>query len=88
MASHASAVKAHRQAEKRRLRNRLHRSRLRTQVKKLRRALDARDADSAKGLLKDTLSILDRSVRAGVIHRNAAARNKSRLTRALSRLGV
>jgi small subunit ribosomal protein S20 len=88
MASHESAIKAHRQAVKRRLRNRTHRSRLRTQVKKLRKAIDAGDADSANGMLRATLALVDRSAKHGVIHRNVASRTKSRLTLAVRRIAA
>lgn len=88
MASHKSAIKAHRQDVKRRLRNRAHRTRLRSQVKKLRAALGSGDAAGARGLLQATLSLVDRSVKHGVLHRNAAARTKSRLSRALARLST
>jgi small subunit ribosomal protein S20 len=86
MASHDSAIKKHRRDQKRRLLNRQHRSRLRTQIKKMRAALDAGNADAARGLLSETLSIVDRTAKLGVIHDNTAARTKSRLTRALARL--
>lgn len=88
MANHKSALKKARQDEVRRLRNRGHRSRLRSVVKKFRASLDAGDKDEATKLLPDTLSMIDRSVKLGVLHDNAAARAKSRLTRALNRLGA
>lgn len=88
MASHESALKAHRQSLKRRLRNRDHRSRYRTQVKKIRTALDSGDAAAAKALLLPTVKLLDRSVKHGVIHANTAARTKSRLTRAVKALAA
>jgi len=86
MASHESALKAHRQSLKRRTRNRLHRSRFRTQVKKIRAAIETGDAATAKSLLLPTVKILDRSVKHGVMHANTAARTKSRLTRAVQAL--
>jgi small subunit ribosomal protein S20 len=86
MASHDSAIKKNRQDVKRRLRNRQHTSRLRSQVKKMRGAIDTGKAAEASGMLKETLSMIDRSAKLGVIHRNAAARSKSRLTRALATL--
>lgn len=86
MASHKSALKKHRRDERRRLRNRAHRSRLKTQVKKLRRALEAGDVDSARRMLSATAALADRTAKLGVVHRNAAARIKSRLARALNRL--
>jgi small subunit ribosomal protein S20 len=86
VATHKSAIKASRQAEKRRIRNRSARSRLRTQVKKLREALAGDKAEEAQALLKPTLSLLDRSVRLGAIHKNVADRTKSRLTRHYAKL--
>jgi small subunit ribosomal protein S20 len=86
MATHDSAIKAHRQAVKRRLRNRAHRSRLRTEVKRLRQAIAAQDAARASELIRSALSVLDRSVKHGILHKNSAARAKSRLTRAVARL--
>lgn len=87
MANNRSTEKRIRQAEKRRARNRSHRSALRTAVKKLRAAVTAGDAAAAKQLLPATLSAVDSTARKGVIHANAAARTKSRLTRAVNSLG-
>ena len=86
MASHASALKKNRQDQKRRIRNRAHASRLRTQLKKIGEALQSGDAAVAAGLMKDTVSLVDRTAKHRVIHRNAASRKKSRLARALAKL--
>lgn len=86
MASHKSAEKAQRRSLKRRARNRAHRARLRGQVKKLREAIQAGDAEAAKGLLDPTLSMIDHSAKLGFVHDNAAARTKSRLARAVGKL--
>ena len=86
MANHKSAVKASRQEEKRRANNRRNRSRLRTQVKQLRAAIAAGEKDKAQEMLRPTLSLLDHSASEGAVHRNAAARTKSRLTRHVNRL--
>ena len=88
MANHKSALKQYRQSAKRRLRNRTHRSRMRTAVKKFRLALGAGDAETASGLLLPTLALVDHTAKLGAIHDNAAARTKSRLTRALAKLGA
>jgi len=88
MANHRSALKEHRQALKRRLRNRIHRSRMRTAVKTLRQAVDAGDAGTAQGLLTATLALVDRTAKLGAIHDKAAARTKSRLTRAINNLSA
>jgi small subunit ribosomal protein S20 len=86
MASHASALKKNRQDQKRRVRNRAHASRLRTQLKKMSQALQAGDATAATGLMKETVALVDRTAKHRVIHRNAASRTKSRLARALAKI--
>jgi small subunit ribosomal protein S20 len=85
MATHKSAMKEHRQSLRRRLRNRQHRSRLRGRVKAIRKALEAGDVETARGLLPSTLAMVDRSAKMGVIHDNAAARTKSRIARSVNR---
>ena len=80
MANHKSAEKRMRQTERRNEINRRSRSRLRTQIKKLRAAIDLGDVAEAKTLLTETVSVIDKSIQKGVLHRNAAARYKSRLT--------
>ncbi|UCF67531.1 MAG: 30S ribosomal protein S20 [Acidobacteriota bacterium] len=82
MANHKSAAKQARRNEVRRQRNRGWRSRMRTEVKKLRSALEAGDVDAARAMLRGTLGLIDRTARAGVLHDNTAARYKSRLQRA------
>jgi small subunit ribosomal protein S20 len=86
MASHASALKKNRQDQKRRVRNRAHASRLRTQLKKMAVALESGDATAATGLMKETVALVDRTAKHRVIHRNAASRTKSRLARALAKI--
>jgi small subunit ribosomal protein S20 len=79
MPNHKSAEKRVRQNERRRVINRSNRSRLRTAVKELRGALE-KGGKSATELLPTTVSEIDKAVQKGVLHRNAAARHKSRLT--------
>ena len=81
----SSAEKAHRQSIKRREHNRQLRSRLRTSLKTLRSAVDAGDESSAKGAVGQTASLVDKMANKGIIHRNAAARYKSRLVKQLAR---
>ncbi len=81
MASHASALKAHRQSLKNRERNRQYRSRLRNALRDIRSAVDGNDMKAAKDALKQTVSLIDKMTTKGVIHRNAAGRYKSRLNR-------
>ena len=79
MASHESALKAHRQSLKNRERNRQFRSRLRGALRTIRAAIDSNDLTGAKNALKQTISLIDRMASKGIIHRNAAGRYKSRL---------
>lgn len=87
MANIKSAQKRIRQNERLRASNRARRSTLRTAVKKLRIAIEAGDGEQARSLLLPTLSLIDVTAQKGVIHDNAAARYKSRLTRAVAALG-
>ena len=80
MPNHKSAEKRVRQNEKRRDVNRNNRGRLRTSIRKLRAALTTGDASTVQELLPATISTIDKAVQKGVLHRNAAARYKSRLT--------
>ena len=80
MPNHKSAEKRVRQSERRRNINRHNRTKLRTAVKKLRSALSGTDKSQATGLLPMTVYEIDKAVQKGVLHRNAAARHKSRLT--------
>jgi small subunit ribosomal protein S20 len=74
-----SAVKANRQNIKRREHNRAQRSTLRTGLKAIRKALDGDDVDGAKTQMKGVQSLVDKMAAKGIIHRNTAARYKSRL---------
>ncbi|MEO8647808.1 MAG: 30S ribosomal protein S20 [Acidobacteriota bacterium] len=80
MANHKSSEKRVRQNVKRNEINRSSRSKLRTQIKKLRTALTV-DKGSTGELLNPTVSLIDKAVNKGLIHKNTAARYKSRLTR-------
>ena len=80
MPNHKSAEKRVRQNEKRRAVNRNNRSKLGTQIKKLRTALSHKDQNLSQELLNPTVSLIDKAVNKGTLHKNAAARYKSRLT--------
>ena len=79
MASHASALKAHRQNVIRRDRNRQMRTRLRGALRTIRTAIDGGNTDQVKDAVRETVSLVDKMAAKGVIHRNAAGRYKSRL---------
>lgn len=80
MASHKSALKRLKQTRTRTVLNRMHRSRLRHQLRQLRAAIQAKDKAAAQALLKPTLALIDHSRHKGILHPNTAARYKSRLT--------
>jgi small subunit ribosomal protein S20 len=75
------ARKRHRQSLERRMRNRAVRTRVRRQIRLMRAALSEGDAAKVKELLPATMSVIDVGWRKGVIHRNTAARYKSRVAR-------
>ena len=77
MASHNSALKAHRQSLDRRERNRQMRTRLRRALRDIRAAID--EGGDVNEALRNTISLVDKMAGKGLIHRNAAARYKSRL---------
>lgn len=86
MANHKSAEKRNRQNERRRLVNRQNLRRLRTQMKRMSDALESRNSEQVKDLLPPTLSIIDKSIQKGVLHKNAAARHKSQIMQKASAL--
>lgn len=81
MANHKSAEKRVRQNAKRNEINRSNRSKLRTSIKKLRTAVASHDKNGSVELLNPTVSLIDKAVNKGIIHKNTAARYKSRLTK-------
>ena len=83
-----SALKANRQNIKRRAHNRQMRSTLRTALKSIRTSLDAKDLSGAKTALRRTVSIVDKMATKGIIHRNTAARYKSRIAARLTKTAV
>jgi small subunit ribosomal protein S20 len=83
-----SAEKKNRQRIRREARNRDEKSAMRTAVKKLRAAIEAKNGKQAKVLLPPAVQLLDRAGRKGVIKPSAASRAVSRLTVAVNGLGA
>ncbi len=81
MANSLSARKRARQAEKHRLRNASQRSYVRTTIKKVLAAIESGDKSAAEAAYKNAEPAIDRSVSKGLMHRNKAARHKSRLNK-------
>ena len=78
MPQHKQAAKRVRQNERRRMRNRYHRSRMRTMIKTLQ---ETTDAEQAALKLNDVKSYLDKLTAKGIVHKNTAANYKSQLER-------
>jgi small subunit ribosomal protein S20 len=85
LASHASALKAHRQNIVRRERNRNMRTRLRGALRSIRAAIDTGNPEEMKDALRDAVSLVDKMAAKGVIHKNAAGRYKARLASRVSK---
>ena len=83
MANIASAIKRNRQNAKRRAHNRHYRSTMRTEIKKVRAAIEAGDKDAAQAHLPATVAIIQRVAQKGIIHKRNAARRVSRLNKAI-----
>ncbi|ACM04904.1 MULTISPECIES: 30S ribosomal protein S20 [Thermomicrobium] len=81
-----SAARALRRSERRRLRNRMWRSMARTFIKKARKLMEAGDLEAAARVIGDAISTLDRAAAKGAIHKNNAARRKSRLMKRFNAL--
>ncbi len=81
MANIKSARKRARQGEKRRQHNMALRSKMRTHIKNVVKACDAGDQASAADCYKQALPVIDTMVSKGIIHKNKAARHKSRLNK-------
>ncbi|NDI33762.1 30S ribosomal protein S20 [Chengkuizengella sediminis] len=81
-----SAIKRVKTSEKRRLINASRKSALRTAIKTVDTAIDDQNAESAKAALTDAIKKLDKAASKGLIHKNAASRKKSRLTKKVNAL--
>lgn len=79
MANTKSAEKAARQAEKHRARNVALRSRMRTAIRKVTSSIASGDKEAAQAKYREAMAVVDSLVNKGIIHRNKAARHKSRL---------
>ncbi|MEP7270491.1 MAG: 30S ribosomal protein S20 [Acidobacteriota bacterium] len=88
MPNHKSAEKRDRQNARRNERNTAGKTKLRSQIKKLRSAISHNKADDAKALHGATIAVIDKAVQKGILHRNTAARHKSRLTVHVNKLAA
>ena len=88
MAHHKSAIRQHRRSLRRNAVNKTNKSALRTQIKKIRGAIDDKNAEEAQKLLPSVFATIDRAVKKGAIHKNTGSRYKSRLNRQVKLLAT
>jgi len=88
MAHHKSAIRQERRSIRRKAVNTRNTSALRTDVKKVREAIENKDQEAAKKLLPGVFATIDQAVKKGTIHKNTGSRYKSRLSRQVSGLAV
>ncbi|MCX7982504.1 MAG: 30S ribosomal protein S20 [Syntrophales bacterium] len=86
MAHSKSAIKRARQSEKRRLRNRIVKTTLKTAIKKVLSHLEEKNSEEAKAALQVAISKISKAAAKGVIHKRNAARKISRLTKKVNTL--
>ena len=88
MANSAQARKRARQADKQRAHNGSLRSTLRTAIKRVRQAIETGDKAAAQGVLQQSVAVIDRIADKKIIHKNKAARHKSRLSAQIKALAA
>jgi len=88
MANHKSALKKYLRDEKRKLINRMNRSKMKNKVKSLIKKLDAGQNDEAKVLFPKVISIIDKTVIKGTIHKKTGSRYKARITNRVRKAGI
>lgn len=86
MANHKSAEKRNRQAQVRRLRNKMNKSRMKTEVRKVNEAIVAGSEEEAKSSLQAAISIIAKTASKGTIHKKTASRKISRLTKRVNKM--
>ncbi len=86
MANSAQARKRARQGEKRRIRNASQRSMARTYIKRVNAAIEAKNVEEANDAFIQAVPVIDKMISKGIIHKNQAARYKSRLNKKIKAL--
>lgn len=87
MANHKSAEKRNRQSQDRRLRNRINKSQMKNAIRKVNEAVTAGSGDEAKEALAQAIPMIAKTASKGTIHKKAASRKISRLTRSVNKIG-
>ncbi len=86
MANHKSAEKRNRQSQARRLRNRMNKSQMKTEVRKVNEAVTAGAEEDAKAALQKAISVIAKTASKGTIHRKTASRKISRLAKRVNKM--
>jgi len=81
-----SSLKRLRTSERRRMRNVTAKSKMKTAIKKVLKAIEVGDQDAAKEALHGAIKVIDKTASKGIIHKNNANRKKSRLTRKVNKI--
>ncbi|MCK5004607.1 MAG: 30S ribosomal protein S20 [Candidatus Aminicenantes bacterium] len=87
MANHKSAVKKYKRDEKKRLINKMNKTKMRNKIKKFKKEIETGKMEEAKSMFPAVMSIIDKSNTKGTIHQKTASRYKSRLTALLNKSG-
>ena len=87
MANHKSAIKKYRRDEKKRLINKMNKTKMKNRIKKFRKEIEAGKIEEAKAMFPQVISIIDKSNTKGTIHKKTASRYKSRLSELLNKSG-
>jgi len=85
MANHKSAIKKYKRDEKKRLINKMNKTKMKNKIKKFKKEIEAGKMKEAKVMLPEVISIIDKSNTKGTIHKKTASRYKSRLTALLNK---
>jgi len=88
MADHFSALKRARQTETKTTRNRANKSRLRSALRSLREAIAKGEKEAAQTAYRETVSVVDKGVQKGILHKNTASRYKARLSAKVKAIGA
>lgn len=87
MANHKSAIKKYKRDEKKRLINKMNKTKMRNQIKKFKKEIEEGKMEEAKSMFPKVISIIDKSNTKGTIHKKTASRYKARLTALLNNPG-
>jgi small subunit ribosomal protein S20 len=88
LATHKSAIKRARQNRKRRLRNRMYKTRVKNAIRQVREAVQKNSLEEAQEKLSKAVSIIQKTAGKGIIHKRNAARKVSRLTKLVNSLAI